>query len=115
MAVSMYPGLKSSVFEKTRVRVQSMRTGPDQGQIGPLHRRDFFLAGTVAADFFVLPDSSSFWSHFSAANYKTTNFSFKVLCRCAELPAKRMDSARGSARVLASSCSQHSRRAAHSS
>ena len=74
-----------------------------------------FLSGTVRADFFVLPDSSFFWSHFSAANYKTAKFSFKILCRCAELPAKRMDSARRSARVLASSCAQHSRRAAHSS
>ena len=30
---------------------QSMRTGPDQGQIGPLLRRGFFLPGTVRADF----------------------------------------------------------------
>ena len=63
-----------------------MRTEPDQGQIGPLLRRGIFLSGTVRADFFVLPDSSSFWSHFSAANWKTTKFSFKIFCRCAELP-----------------------------
>ena len=75
----------------------SCRTGTDQGQIGPLLRRGF-LWGTVPADFFVLPNSSSFWSHFSAADYKTTTFSFKTLFRCAELPAKRMDSARRSAR-----------------
>ena len=74
-----------------------------------------FLPGTVRADF-VLPDSSSFWSHFSAADCKTTKFSFKTLCCCAELPAKRLDSARESARyLLASSCSQHSTRRASSS
>ena len=55
--------------------VQSMRTGPDLGEIGPLHHRGF-LAGTVPADLFVLPNSSSFWSHFCAADYKTTNFFF---------------------------------------
>ena len=74
-----------------------MHTGPDQGQIGPLLACSAvnFLSGTVCADFLVLPDSRSFCSHFSAANYKTTKFSFKILCRCAELPAKRMDSVRG--------------------
>ena len=49
-----------------------------------------FLAGTVPADFFVLPNSSSFWSHFCAADCKTTKISFETLCCCAELPAKRM-------------------------
>ena len=93
------------------VHAHGARSGPNRTP-APMW---IFLSGTVCADFFVLPDSSSFWSHFSAANYKTTKFSFQILCRCAELPAKRMDSARGSARVLASSCSQHSRRAAHSS
>ena len=93
------------------VHAHGARSGPNRTPAPPW----IFLSGTVRADFFVLPDSSSFWSHFSAANYKTAKFSFKILCRCAELPAKRMDSARRSARALASSCSQHSRRAAHSS
>ena len=93
------------------VHAHGARSGPNRTPAPPW----IFLSGTVRADFFVLPDSSSFLSHFSAVNYKTAKFSFKILCRCAELPAKRMDSARRSARVLASSCSQHSRRAAHSS
>ena len=57
-----------------------------------------FFAGNGSRGFFVLPDSTSFWSHFSAADCKTTKFSFETLCRCAELPAKRLDSARESAR-----------------
>ena len=88
--------------------------GQIRAKSDPCSAVDFFV-GNGSRGFFVLPDSSSFWSHFSAANYKTAKFSFKILCRCAELSAKRMDSARRSARVLASSCSQHSSRAAHSS
>ena len=123
--VLLYVGLNGPYSSKEKIAA-AYRYVRGRGIISPCARGQIraksdpcsavdFLLGTVCADFLVLPDSSSFWSHFSAANYKTTMFSFKILCCWAELPAKRMDSARGSARVLASSCSQHSRRAAHSS
>ena len=55
------------------VHAHGARSGPNRTPAPPW----IFLSGTVRADFFVLPDSSSFWSHFSAANYKTAKFFFK--------------------------------------
>ena len=96
--LSVKPITNFSASKVTSLSLQSMHTGPGQGQIGPLLRRGFFFVGNGSGGFFVLPDASSFWSHFSAADCKTTKFSFKTLCRCDELPAKRLDSSRESAR-----------------
>ena len=114
LSFALFPRL--SPWQPWHRSKQSMRTGPDQGQIGPLLRRGFFCRERFARIFLSCPTPVLSGRISLQPITKLPSFLLKYFAVVLNyLAAKRMDSARRSARVLASSCSQHSRRAAHSS
>ena len=90
---NMKKGEAVASLARLSVHAHGARSGPNRTPAPPW----IFLPGTVRADILSCP-TPVLSAHFSVADCNTTEFSFKTLCCCAELPAKRLDSARESAR-----------------
>ena len=101
-------------FLSLLLSLQSMRTGPDQGQIGPLLRRGFFCRERFAR-IFCLPRLQFFLVAFLCSRWRKYQVFFQNTLPLSLTTCQTIGFWEIKRQVLASSCSHHSRRAARSS